>query len=256
MREPRIHYPGAVYHVMSRGVERRVIFSSDTDRRTFLTYLISTIQRYNLSVFAYCLMGNHFHMLVAVRDAPLETAMKSLLSHYALYFNWTHERVGHLFQGRYGALLCKNLDYIMRLVAYIHMNPVRAGLAKSPAQWAWSSHVEFMRLSGPFLDLDQLEKLTGLEPQEARRRYLAHLQDIEREPRRDPTIQELLTKAAIQSGIDPADLVSGKRGAAYTCAKCLLVRWAGHHGYTDVEIAAALNCSPAAICLLRRRYGT
>ena len=133
MREPRIHYPGAVYHVMSRGVERRVIFSSDTDRRTFLTYLIDAIQRFNLSVFAYCLMGNHFHMLLAVRDIPLETAMKNLLSHYALYFNWKHERVGHLFQGRYGALVCQNIDYIVQLIAYIHLNPVRAGLAPTPA---------------------------------------------------------------------------------------------------------------------------
>lgn len=232
-----------------------MIFTSDTDRRVFLTYLIEIIRRFNLSLFAYCLMGNHFHFLVAVKDAPLEAAMKDLLSHYALYFNWKHERVGHLFQGRYGALLCKNLDYIIRLVAYIHMNPVRAGLAEAPARWAWSSHDEFMRLSGPFLDLGQLENLTGLEPREARRRYLTHLRDIEREPRRDPTLQELLTKAAIQSGIDPADLVSGNRGTAYTCAKLLLIRWAERRGYTDVQIAAALNCSPAAICLLRRRCG-
>lgn len=253
MRELRIHYPGAVYHVMSRGVERRAIFLTDADRRMFLTYLIDVIRRHKLSVFAYCLMDNHFHMLIAVDETPLETAMKDLLSHYALHFNIAHERVGHLFQGRYTAIICQDLAYLIHLIAYIHLNPVRAGMAATPADWAWSSHDEFMRLSGPFLNLSQMKNLTGLEPSEARQRYIERIRSEDGEVRRDPTLRELVTRAAHLAGIDPAALISGKRGPAYTHAKLQLIRWATTEGFTDVEIAAELNCTPTAIYFLRKR---
>lgn len=241
---------------MSRGVERRAIFLSDIDRQTFLAYLIRIIRRHDISVFAYCLMDNHFHMLVAVNETPLETAMKELLSHYALFFNGAHSRVGHLFQGRYGALLCRDLGYLIQLIAYIHLNPVRAGMAEKPADWAWSSHDELMRLNGPILDLDQLKNLTGLSPEETRQRYAERIRGEDREPRRDPTLQELIIRAAHKTGVSPVDLVSGGRGPAYTRAKLFVLRWAEVEGFSDVEVAAAIGSTSAGVHILRKRHAT
>lgn len=256
-RLPRIHYPDAVYHVMSRGVDKRLIFLSDTDREIFLAYLRGVLAEDKIALFSYCLMGNHFHLLLAVSGTPLCLAMHKLLTRYSLYFNRVHDRVGHLFQSRYTALLCRDLAYLIQLAAYINLNPVRAGLAAEPSAWQWSSHDELVKGAGRMLSLQRLMDVTSMGREELVERYLERIAtNVETTPAAHHTILELIATAAARSGISYSDLLAGKRGGPYTKAKRLVVDWGKAEGYTDQEIARSLNCSKGAISLLRlrRRY--
>jgi REP element-mobilizing transposase RayT len=158
VRPLRLHVPGAIYHVISRGNGRQRIFLTDRDRRTFLTRLAAAARRFALRCHAYCLMPNHFHLIVRVNELPLPRAMQQLNSAYAQWFNWRHRRVGHVFQGRYKALLIENGEYFRRVLRYVARNPVRAGLVRHPADWRWSSYRMTAGLQAPdaWLALDEV----------------------------------------------------------------------------------------------------
>ena len=124
-RPLRISYPGAFYHVTSRGNERKAVFKSSGDREKFLGYLASASQRYDARVHAYCLMDNHYHLLLQTPRANLPEIMHHINGAYTTYFNVKRARSGHLFQGRYKALLLDADSYLLKLVRYVHLNPVR-----------------------------------------------------------------------------------------------------------------------------------
>jgi REP element-mobilizing transposase RayT len=152
-RPPRIHYPGAVYHVMARGVDGREVFADDLDRQTFLTAALRSKTETSCSFLAYFLMGNHFHFALRVGNIPLSQVMHRLLTVYVMAFNLRHERHGHLFQARFKSVLCLDDSYLISLVRYIHMNPVRAGLVAKPDHWPWSSHGQYVeRTANPIAD--------------------------------------------------------------------------------------------------------
>lgn len=130
-RQLRIEYPGAVYHVMSRGNEHRRTFLDDDDRLTFLETLATVNSRYNWFVHAYCLMGNHYHVLVETPDANLSVGMQQLNGVYAQRFNAKRRRVGHLFQGRFKAIIVERESYLLELCRYIVLNPVRAEIVEA-----------------------------------------------------------------------------------------------------------------------------
>lgn len=144
-RKPRVHFPGAVYHVISRGNQRQTIFSDRNDFRQFQIFLETAQKRFAFRLYAYVLMPNHFHLLLEVGSHPLSKVMQTLLYRHTRYFNNRYRLVGHLFQGRYRAILCDKDSYILELVRYLHLNPVRAGLAKDAAQYPWSSHAVFLK---------------------------------------------------------------------------------------------------------------
>jgi REP element-mobilizing transposase RayT len=125
---------------MARGVDRREIFTDDRDRINFMQSVRALKIDMGFSLLAYCLMGNHFHLAIGVRDIALSKIMQRLLTTYVIGFNARHSRQGHLFQARYKAILCVDDAYLIALVRYIHLNPVRAGLVLSPSDWSWSSH--------------------------------------------------------------------------------------------------------------------
>lgn len=139
-RPLRIEYPGAVYHVTARGTGRQNIFLSDPDRTKFLDRLLMTVNRYNWLCHAYCLMSNHYHLLIETSDGNLSAGMKLLNSAYAQYFNHSHDRTGHLFQGRFKAIVVEKDSYLLELCRYIVLNPVRSGIVKSPNDYKWSSY--------------------------------------------------------------------------------------------------------------------
>lgn len=139
-RPLRLEYPGAVYHVTSRGNARQDIFVDDTDREKFLSILAATIGRYNWLCHAYCLMGNHYHLLLETPDSNLSLGMRMLNGVYTQAFNRGHQRVGHVFQGRYKAVLVEKDAHLLELCRYIVLNPVAAGIATAPEQWPWSSY--------------------------------------------------------------------------------------------------------------------
>ena len=139
-RPLRITFPGAFYHVTSRGNEQKTIFRSKRDREKFLEYLQSATERYNALIHTFCLMGNHYHLLLETPSANLPQIMRHINGAYTAYFNAKRARSGHLFQGRYKAILVDKDSYAKELSRYIHLNPVRAGMVKTPGAYPWSSY--------------------------------------------------------------------------------------------------------------------
>ncbi len=144
-RKPRIEFPGAFYHVISRGNQKQDIFLDKQDYKVFLKRICEYKEEYQFTLYAYVLMKNHFHLLVQAGEAGLSKIMQGLLLSYTQYFNLKYKKVGHLFQGRYKAILCNKDEYLLELIRYIHLNPVRAGYVDSPADYALSSHGCFVK---------------------------------------------------------------------------------------------------------------
>jgi len=139
-RPLRIEYENAFYHVTSRGNEQKDIFKTDRDREKFLEYLGSASERYGAVVHAYCLMSNHYHLLVQTPQGNLSQIMRHINGAYTTYYNTKRKRFGHLLQGRYKAILVDKDAYAQELSRYIHLNPLRAGMAKRPEEYVWSSY--------------------------------------------------------------------------------------------------------------------
>jgi putative transposase len=173
----RVQFPDAVYHVTSRGNSRQDIFLDIKDRQDFLTGLGAAVERFNLHVFAFCLMSNHFHLFLRTPDANLSAAMQWLNGTYTQRFNRRHDRNGHLFQGRYKGVLVADDLHWLHLTAYIHLNPVRAGLVQDPGSWEWSSFREYTRSHKRFAWVREGEVLSrfGLTDRARRRNYRRHL---------------------------------------------------------------------------------
>ncbi len=139
-RPLRLEYAGAFWHVTARGNERREIFRSDDDRTEFLRILGRTVALYRWRLHAYVLMGNHYHLLLETPEPTLSRGMRQLNGLYTQGFNRRHRRVGHLFQGRFKAILVERDAHLLELARYVVLNPVRAGLARSASSWPWSSY--------------------------------------------------------------------------------------------------------------------
>lgn len=160
-RRPRLQYRGAIYHVMARGNRKSAIFAHDHDRERFLDIVGTAAERYEIRSPAFCLMGNHYHLAVDTPRGNLSAAMRYINGVYAQYSNRRHQQTGHVFEGRFTSVLVENDVYLRNLVAYIVLNPVKAGLVKNVAEWKWSSYAATAGLSAapPFLTLDWMEWL-------------------------------------------------------------------------------------------------
>jgi len=148
-RPLRIEYDGAVYHVTSRGNERKPVYQDDADRRIFLDVLHKVNGRYNLLCHAYCLMTNHYHILIETPDGNLSKGMRQINSVYTQKFNTRHNRSGHLFQGRYKSILIQKESHLLEVCRYVVLNPVRAKIAETPEAWLWGSYRSTAGLEKP-----------------------------------------------------------------------------------------------------------
>ena len=139
-RPLRVEFEGAVYHVTSRGDRREDIFDDDIDRRHFVELIGKVCERFNWRLTAYCLMSNHYHLVVETPEANLSRGMRQLNGVYTQWSNRRHRRVGHVFQGRYSAIVVDTDAYLLELCRYVLLNPVRAGMVDSADRWPWSSY--------------------------------------------------------------------------------------------------------------------
>lgn len=177
VRPIRIAYPGAAYHVMSRGNFGNKIYKDKTDYKNFLDLLADVLERYNVFCYSYCLMPNHYHLFLETPDPNLSLAMRHLNGRYTQKFNIRYKQYGHLFQGRFKSILVEKELYKFDLIRYIALNPVRAKLAKDPSDWRWSSHNEIIAKERPSrcIDLNRVLGFYDEDKQLARKNYLDNL---------------------------------------------------------------------------------
>jgi REP element-mobilizing transposase RayT len=172
-RPLRIEFPGALYHVTSRGNERRPIFHDDVDHTMFLTFLGEAVQRFGWSVTAWVLMTNHYHLVIQTPKANLSHGMHWLNGTYAGWFNHRHKRSGHLFQGRFHSFLIEKETYLREVLRYVVLNPVRAKMVARPEDYRWSSYRSTAGLEAPdiWLDVPTALGLFDDDPAVAQRQY-------------------------------------------------------------------------------------
>lgn len=179
LRPLRLEFPDALYHLTSRGDRREDIYEDDTDRRAYLEVLSSVIEQFNWTCYAYCLMSNHYHLLVQTPDANLSKGMRQLNGVYTQAYNRRHNKTGHLFQGRYKSILVDEDSYLLELSRYIVLNPVKAGMVKRVDQWKWSSYLVMVDEAPvpEWLKRDYLLSQFSLQRKTAIRKYRAFVQD-------------------------------------------------------------------------------
>lgn len=172
-RPLRIEYPSAFYHITARGNEQKNIFRDDKDRERFLAYLETAVGRYKAVIHVYCLMSNHYHLLMSTAEGNLSQIMRHINGGYTTRFNKRHNRFGHLFQGRYKAILVDADPYAGELSRYIHLNPVRADMVRQPEQYQWSSYAAYIgnTKTPRWLTTDWLLQYFGQKPAAAKKAY-------------------------------------------------------------------------------------
>jgi len=194
-RPLRIEFPGAYYHVTARGDRREAIYEDDADRSAFLAVLADVIERFEWRCHAYCLMSNHYHLFIETPVANLSKGMRQLNGVFTQWSNRRHQRVGHLFQGRYKAILVDSDSYLQALSRYVVLNPVRAGMVSEPATWPWSSYRATAGLAAPPLWLTTETILASFGP--------------------DSTRSRTAYRQFVQAGIDGEPVWDGLKGQIY-----------------------------------------
>jgi putative transposase len=266
-RPLRIEYDGAVYHVTSRGNEQRPIFRDNTDRDLFLNILSQVIERFHWLCYAYCLMRNHYHLVIETPDANLSKGMRQLNGVYTQAFNRRHRRAGHLFQGRFKGILVQKESHFLEVCRYVVLNPIRAKAARQPGDWAWSSYRATGGLASVpgWLSAGEVLSHFGQRRGAAQDRYRDYVNegiggqtiwaDLEaqsllgvegfaealkdhvsgkREVREIPRGQRLIGRTALRKLFEGADNEKAKRDR-------LIAEAVFEHGYSQMEVARQLK---------------
>lgn len=276
-RPLRLEFAGAVYHLTARGDRQEAIFLSDADRRKFLELFAKEVAQQDWICYAYCLMDNHYHLLIETPHPNLVAGMRRLNGVYTQAFNFRRKKPGHVFQGRYKSILVDKDSYVQELCRYIVLNPVRAKLVQSPEQWSWSS---FLATAGLLKEPSWLatdEVLAWFSGSRTQYRnfvmegigkdsvwgdlkgqiylgsgnFLERMQEraagkaspgiatVQTQPAR-PGMEEIKRTVAAQYGIRPADVLDRRQGEAYRAA-VYLMRRAGNLPLRQVATAAGLS---------------
>ncbi len=191
-RKSRIDAPGALHHVMARGINRASIFKNDSDRIEFLKRLADILSETETVCYAWALLPNHFHLLLRTADFSISTVFRRLLTGYALWFNKTHDRSGHLFQNRFKSILCQEEPYFMQLVRYIHLNPLRAGLVEDLValdRYPFSGHSAVMGTQArEWQAVEEVLKRFGDKAAQSRKAYKSFVEAGVKEGRREDLV--------------------------------------------------------------------
>ena len=180
-RQARLDVPGALHHIMVRGINKSTIFDDDQDRQKFLDRLGQNIVEAKCSIYAWVLMTNHVHLLFKSGGKGISTVMRKLLTWYAIYYNRRHKRTGHLFENRYKSILCDEDNYLLALLRYIHLNPLRAGMVKTLEEldrYPWSGHSAVMnKRECLWMDIDYVLLQFNDTRRKARNAYRTFVQE-------------------------------------------------------------------------------
>ena len=178
-RQSRIDISGVIHHVIVRGIERRKIFVDDKDREEFLRRLTSSLEKTHCQCYAWCLIPNHFHILIRTGTSSLSTLMRSLLTGYALYFNKKHNRHGYLYQNRYKSILCQEEVYFLELIRYIHLNPLRSSQVRTMQEldkYRWCGHSALVgRIKREWQETGEVLIRFGKQRKKAIQEYRKHM---------------------------------------------------------------------------------
>lgn len=291
-RKPRIEYPGAFYHVIVRGNQKQRIFRDPADAQKYLLLLTVYKNRTGCRIFAYVLMSNHVHLLIESGDVPLSKVMQGINQTYTMYFNRRYRTVGHLFQGRYKAILCDRDAYLLGLLKYIHQNPLRAKIAEQLDRYPWSSHHAYAGKNNPLglVDTDQVLRIFSESKGRCRAKYREFMAEeetlnkaavyatVDQRLQGDETFIEAVQQKSEQrvekekksrahslaaiakvveqtTGVALASLRSSTKQARAMTGRKLLSIVSKGYGYKGKEIAAYLRKDPAAITGYLRTAG-
>jgi len=276
----RIEYPGAVYHIYARGNRRRDIFLDREDRVRFVRYLEECCRRQELLLHSYCLMGNHYHLLLETVASNLARSMHLLNGRYARCFNHRHDLSGHVFQGRYGAILVQKGSYLLELARYVALNPVRARIVHRPDEYDWSSLRTELGLPRrePAADVTGfIRRQFAAEQGDAAESYLAYVMEGISKPSPLESVTgdiALGSKAFVDSvarrisaGLDRGITSSQKRlcrepldslfgdgvRKERTRRDAAILDAVANHGYRQKEVATYLGLHPVTVCRILQR---
>lgn len=242
-RPNRIQFPGACYHVMLQGNNRQEIFLSSQDRRYFLTLLRTYKERYEIKVYAYCLMANYVHLLIETQLPNLSKVMQGFNTSYTKYFNQQHNTQGHVFQGRYKALLVDKETYLLELTRYIHLAPIRDGLKDKPWRYPWSSCPAYVEAQSrdAIVDPEVALRRFAKSRQAQSLRYMQFIKERARDAAvQPPTVRGLFVGSpafaeavAKRAGMVPATARTGKDEAQ---VKAILAEVMDKHGVDEERL--------------------
>lgn len=172
VRKPRVQFSGALYHVIGRGNQQQDIFLNDEDYSRYVGYLSDYHQRFHFILYAYVLMPNHIHLMLETGEVPLSKIMQCLQLRYEQYFNRKYRKNGHLFQSRYKSILCDRDTYLLELIRYLHLNPIRAGIVTHPVDYLWSSHQIYVgKKKAKWVETELILSQFGRKKRESIKRY-------------------------------------------------------------------------------------
>jgi REP element-mobilizing transposase RayT len=283
-RKPRIEFEGALYHIIARGNQRQDIFRVQEDFVKYHSLLAHYKERYSFILYAYVLMKNHVHLLLETTQIPLSKILQGLQQSYTTYFNRKYSTVGHLFQGRYKAILCNKDEYLLTLIKYIHLNPLRAKVTKTLEGYRWSSHNAYLTSDqrSELLDTDLVLQMFSQKKSSAIKRYIDFMSDgtgVEKEAIYQTVDQRLLgdetfvemikgkigseiahTKRIRQYSLEKiagaiesivkvslSDMRSDSKSRNVTWGRKLFSQFAKDYGYKNLEIAKFLKKDQSAV---------
>ena len=270
-RRPRVHYEGAIYHVIARGNNRERVFEAEEEKGKYLEILADYKKRYDFQLYAYVIMDNHVHLLLQVGKDPLAKIMQGIQQRYTQHYNLHQKHSGHVFEQRYKAFICEKESYLMALICYIHQNPVRASMLEG-VDYRWSSHLSYVRRVPGLVNVEFILNTLSTNTEKAREQYLILLgaavdkleYSVENEPRKETqktllqaemeqsrtklTWEQLVEKITVEEEISQEKLVGKCRIRKVVAARKRLIYEALKRDLmTRTQLAKELQIDPANI---------
>lgn len=266
-RKQRIHYKGALYHVIARGNNGEYVLAKDINKKNYIDIIKRYKERYEFNLYAYCIMDNHVHLLIEVNDTPLQKIMQGIQQVYTQKYNKENKRTGHVFQQRYKAEVCNKEGYLLHLIKYIHFNPVKAKITET-VDYNWSSHMYYIRSDDSFVNTEYILKTISHNKTIALKGYkeymMEDIEDIEpceyriTEAQRsipklketDKRLDEIIEKITEQEKVTIEELTSKSKLKKISDIRKVIII-ISDKDITNKEVSKKLNISETAVSKIK-----